>query len=732
MMKKGMRRLSAFALAVVLGVTSVTSYGSFTGDGMAVSQAADVERVVFAQGAGTGMDFSAKSWKLYGVEDVNGNGEEVNVITDADKAPVIEPDTEYLKDEQPVIRLINGVKVASDGSGLEDTSNSYITYRSGEAFLQDGIQLDSDAGFSVKFTFSMPEAVVNTTQTGGEVFAREVGGDGIAFVMTTDSTHKVQAGSGIGYYGIENSIAVEMDSYFNGAYCVMASGKDAYENWNFDNQLFFHNAGGNGNAEYSNPENPYDQTYSNYYVNYQNYNFAERFDHVAITMGGDVKNHAAISYINGLNPTVIEDGTYKNLAYDRKTSTNTESTEATCATRFADKNVDNRLFTVWIDYDGTNMHVSYTNGNYESAKKPSSPQITYKADLNSFKGKTVYMGFTSAVGSSKANHTIHSFKFVNRYDAAYKVNYYLKNDQGTYVLDKSSEVYTGKVGTSVDVTNVNADYATEYTSKDYTLSTTKTQETTTNLAEAGETYEMNVYYDPVDSVPTKEKASYKVIYYKLNPNTEKYEEYESTQVIEGTVGETVSIEKVDPTYESKYSNDSYTVNKTKNEDYLVTMSESGKTYEIKVYYDPPKVTYQTEYYLKQEDGTYKKVETVGEEAYAGKTVTANEKTYDGYTHVTTDGSVETDTVKADSSTTLKVYYDPNTESTEDTEEEDTEDEDTEDEDTEEEDTEETTANNPKTGDAMNITFLAVVMLATGATGAICLYFRKKKMNNVRW
>lgn len=896
------KRIFAVALSAVLGITSVISYNGFLGSATA-DDTNTTEKITFAEGEGTGRDFSEDSWQFAGkLKDGGG-------AVPAEHAPKIVKDKDdgnYLNDDSTVIRLIRDVKAADATSGME-ASTSYDKYRSGEAFLSNGIMMDTKAKFSVKFTFSMPEAVVNTVQTTGAENAREVGGDGIAFVMTTNSTHDVQAGSGIGYQGIDNSVAVELDSYFNGAYCDMKEGQFAYQNWGFDNQLYFHaGQSPDGVKDYGNP-NPWLAGYENYV----NKNHAERFDHVGVTLDGNVKKHEAISYINGKDPTEMEGDQYIHLAnryYHTNTGTDVESTESTCATRFADKGVNDRLFTVWIDYDGSKMDVSYANGKFSTAEKPATPQISTAVDLSKFDGKKVYMGFTSAIGSSKANHTIHSFQFVNRYDASYKLNYYLKNKTtGEYELKKSSDVLTGEVGTDVTADDVDKDYKTAYDAENYTLSAVKTQETSVNLAEAGKTYEMNVYYDPV--VPTEayyklnyykfdsekggyvltestntatgkvgdsykvtdvdpsyatkyenftvneqkkddftvtlteagktyemnvyydpvkpietpepdeasyklnyylknkitgeyelkktsdtaigkvgadvtaadvdknyetafknenyvfskdhkqetsvtlteagktyemnvyydpeeayyklnyykfdkdkkeyvltettktvtgyvgseykitdvdpaygtkypnysvnenkkddfdvklteagktyemnvyydpEEAGYKLNYHKLNPNTEKYEYIESTVVIEGTVGSTYKVTDADADYELKYSKDGYSVNKDKNETYSVTIENPDKTYEMDVYYDPVKTTYKTEYYLQQPDGSYKLKDTVqGEQTYAGKNVTAPEKTYDGYTHVAIPDSLESAVVNADGSTTMKVYY----------------------------------------------------------------------------
>lgn len=237
-----------------------------------------------------------------------------------------------------------------------------------------------------------------------------------------------------------------------------------------------------GSDVYNNPNNPYEGTDGRQYVQYRNYKFSERFDHIGITMDGKVTDHKAISYINGIDPTetMEENGQkkYKNLAYfeacaggnldentlmtnayANPTATNKEDTTSTCATRFADKNVNDRLFTVWVDYDGTKIYVRYANGNFASAVRPENPQITKSINLSDkFGNQTVYMGFTSAVGSSKANHTIHSFEFTNAYapitgNAKYKTEYYLEQPDGSFLLKDtviSEDVIAGTEVISAD------------------------------------------------------------------------------------------------------------------------------------------------------------------------------------------------------------------------------------------------------------------------------------------
>ena len=596
-MKRGtIKRLGAVSVAAAVGVTSFVGYGRFTKE----TQAADTKTVVFAEGKGTGKDFQAASWTFNGQAKNSGG---TYYLTGNKYISKILGNPHSTAGE-PVIRLIDGV-VPEGTDGLEDTTNSFVDYRSGEAFLNDGIKLDKDSKFSMKFTFSMPDACVNTTQTGGEQYAREVGGDGIAFVMTTKSSHDTKAGSGIGYEGLDNSMAIELDSFFNGAYCYMTQSGNTndYKNWGFDNQLYFHqNWDYNGSPDYDNPDNPYvggDKKY----VQYRNYKFSERFDHIGITLDGKVTKHEAISYINGINPTELEeladtDGhkyyRFKNLAYfdacagnddlaaneaminayNNPKATNKEDTTSTCATRFTDKNVNDRLFTVWVDYDGTKIYVRYANGDFASAVRPEAAQITEAIDLsNKFGDQTVYMGFTSAVGSSKANHTIHSFEFTNEYapitgNASYKVEYYLqdKNDPTNYILQTADTL-------------------------------------------------------------TKDAAHETVVTIDDNGYKKEYPGYEFTTIAGSSISK-------------------------------ITVLADG-TAVLKLYYNykPVKAKYKTEYWLEQPDGSFLLSDTVlSDEVVAGTEVKAADRNYDGYEHVIISESNEKGTVEADGSTVLKVYY----------------------------------------------------------------------------
>lgn len=759
------KRMWALGLVAVLGITSVCGYQFLrTQDANADGTATAVkDKVVFAQGEGildengNVVDFSADSWTFTG-RGVNSQNQSYDVAA-AYKPAIVDDaqENKYLKstsgvDTTNVIRLIRGVKESTAVSG-EEAADSYCDYRSGAAFLTNPIRFGEDAKFSITYTFSMPEAVVNYSQAGGEEFAREPGGDGIGLVMTTKQTDAVEPGSGIGYQNMEDSLTIEADSFFNGAYCYF-SGNNSFDlqNWGFDNQLYFRTNGQDGGTD-DFGTNPYQ---GGYISNYQNPNHEERFDHFAITEDGNVKGHEKIYYVNGIDPEETDGNLYKNLSGTVKrtdkssyvtynssanTSPATPSKDSKCATRFADKGVDDRLFTVWVDYDGTNMSVYYANGSLSTATKPSTPIMTQKISMERFEDKDVYLGFTSAVGTSKANHTIHSLRvtvpeevtaqasyllkywlknpttgeyelqaedtsdiytdnvgtrvsaedidsnYASKYDkkgyqisttkeqettailekenttyemnvyydpqeAYYKLNYYVKNENGEYELRDSTEVATDVVGSTHTVGEVDPNYGTKY--PNYYVNTNKTEDYEVTLTEAGKTYEMNVYYDPETVLP-----GVKLNYYKLNPNTGEYEYIESTETQSATVGETKTVEDLDGNYEQKYTNDGYTYNSNKKDTYQVDIAEDDKVYEVDAYYDPTITKYKTEYYLEQPDGSYERQDAdtiVTEDVYAGTSVTAQEKTYDGYTHVIVSESNEQDTVAPDGSTVLKVYY----------------------------------------------------------------------------
>ena len=57
-----------------------------------------------------------------------------------------------------------------------------------------------------------------------------------------------------------------------------------------------------GKNDYENKENPFEGADGREYVTYRNYKYAERFDHIGITLNSDHARHDAIYYLNGLDP----------------------------------------------------------------------------------------------------------------------------------------------------------------------------------------------------------------------------------------------------------------------------------------------------------------------------------------------------------------------------------------------------------------------------------------------
>lgn len=606
--------ITSLLLGLVLPLANVPVTSSLNQTKKAA--AAEPAVMTFAEGEGTGEEFKEESWMLASQrrqgKDATMTGPPSNDTFGIRKNP-------YSKKETPenVIRLFDLVKpyTAPESKAEEDPDNSLTDYRSTRAMLNQLVPLNSKSQFSTKFTFSLPDACVNTEQAGGEEFAREVGGDGLAFLLyQTDYLSDMDYGGNTYTFGMQNnekSLMVEMDSQYNGSYCDMKHtglGYDAnrmyyYASWDYDNQLYFHkNQTYTGTNNYENKNNPFEGTDGREYTVYRNYKYAERFDHIGITLNSDHARHDAIYYLNGLDPTKTVEKTkdgktytaYENLAYfdacaggvlddtDKLEAAYQDTTKksievsdsSTCATRFADAGVNDRLFTVWIDYDGEKMYVHYANGDFANAKRPSKPQIEKEIDLHSrFDNKKALIGFSSSINASKANTTLHAFQFTNE-------------------------------------------------------------------------------YKPID-----EEASYQINYWKFNPDTECYERTESSEVMTGAVGATVTAADADASYATKYSNDYYHISTITPQDSRVTLENADTHYQMNLYYEPEKTTYKVLYYQETEDGNYKLLnEYVSPLTYIGKTVYAQINSPDGYM----EGGDYTATfgiVKPNNATILKVYYD---------------------------------------------------------------------------
>lgn len=418
-------------LALLLLVTTFLStvFGCWHGGHKYNAQAVSDRETInyFAEGFGTGADFAEDSWEMKTAfrEGMSSSTTE----NPNNQAGIVE--NEHSGKQEKIIRLINARSLDLNSTSA-DAWNRVST-----AIVGDRISLKESSEFSAKFTISMPDACINENIAGGSEYVRESGGDGIAFIITPASTIKGSIGTGMGYYGIMDSLAIELDPYFNGAYCNFASSGAPYVNWGYDNQVF-------GNTNYGYLQAVADDTRNkgleydwgsngaNYwtYLNKQGYaglpaSRDRRFDHVGVMLDGETREHRGISYLNGLQPDKVENGKYVNVL-DPSASTPSASSE--CATRFTDEGdinvtgeeVDNRLFTVWVEYDGENLFVRYANGNFSEAVRPENPQIALEGRsylAQKFANEDVSIGFVSSISDtgSAASHTVHSIAFANTY-----------------------------------------------------------------------------------------------------------------------------------------------------------------------------------------------------------------------------------------------------------------------------------------------------------------------------
>lgn len=125
-----------------------------------------------------------------------------------------------------------GTVNTSDGTVMRLTPD--VGSRSGAFYSTNSLQLGSNATFSTSFQFRM-------THSGGTP------ADGLAFVLAAAPTGLGSSGQGIGYQGVNNSFAIEFDTYDNGYY-------DSYSN----NHVA---VSANGSYITSSPVFPYGQQY---------------------------------------------------------------------------------------------------------------------------------------------------------------------------------------------------------------------------------------------------------------------------------------------------------------------------------------------------------------------------------------------------------------------------------------------------------------------------------------
>ena len=284
------------------------------------------------------------------------------------------------------------------------------------------------------------------------------GGYGIAFIVTPMEEIKGNTSTGMAYYGNKDSLVIEMDSYFNGGHCNFDSSEGTYVNWVYDNQIYANSGFGylQGLAD-DTRNNGLEYDWVNkgpaYWTKLNNWGYASlpdsserRFDHIGVMKDGVVREHHGISYLNGLKPDEVKNGKYVNV---NAASASTASDSSKCATRFADagdidvlgEGVDNRLFTLWVDYDGENLYVRYANGSFLEAARPENAQIAMEKVYgfsHIFTESDVHIGFLSSISEdSMANHTLHSFAFANTYFENGIPNDYVLNNEKVKAAKKA-------------------------------------------------------------------------------------------------------------------------------------------------------------------------------------------------------------------------------------------------------------------------------------------------------
>lgn len=427
MSKQIKKRRLALLLFVVMILSTIV--GCWRGGGKFNAFAVSDEETIsyFAEGLGTGADFSSDSWKIQ-TSFREKTAENITENPD-NQAGIVE--NEHSGNQEKIIRLIHARSLDLTTSDPADWSR-VSTAMAGQRF-----SLNDSGEFSAKFTISMPDACVNENLAGGSQSARESGGDGMAFIMSPASTVKGNINTGMGYYGIQDSLVVELDSYFNGAYCNFNSTGTDYVNWAYDNQIFANSGSGYLQAiadDTSNKGTEYDWISNGpgYWTYLNNQGYAQlsasqdrRFDHVGVMLDGETRNHFGISYLNGIKPDYVPYGKYVNI---QDSSANTPSASSKCETRFADmgninvlgEEVDNRLFTIWVESDGENLFVRYANGSFSEAVRPEAPQIALEGRYElaqKFANEDVSIGFISSISDtgSAASHTVHSLAFANVY-----------------------------------------------------------------------------------------------------------------------------------------------------------------------------------------------------------------------------------------------------------------------------------------------------------------------------
>lgn len=664
MRKRGKKVVSAMAIVTLLaGSIGITGINWTTGEAKAdITTETTSTEDSFMVGQNTGTNFGDGEWEIRGI-DKNGNA-----LTGS-YAPAImtDPYGNVIGDNNKIIRLINGVSANSTGD-IYSAETGTSTYRSGSAFIHRKVTLNDNYEFSAKFTVSMPDACVDYDPNG----SREPGGDGIAFVIQPNARPEGEAGGGMGYQGITNSLIVELDSFFNGGYYYPQGADNGFENWGFSNQVLTYNG---GSAQPGSTES---------HDNYKGIdaNTQQRFDHIGIMTGGDQKNHLDLAYLAGNDPCEWDGSDYTNL---NENISGQNGYQNTADNSFAEEGENNRLFTVWVQYDGSTLTARVSNGDFLNADYNAPIATISKAisasDMGSYLGgnKDVYIGFTSAVGSSKANHTVHSVAFSNRYyedgipkPVKYTVKYYVERtnepdssnifilDSVEYVLKETSEPITVLDGTIITSDEVTAGKKNKFDG--YVFNTAKASNGSADgsvlKVEANEQNEFLIFYKST-------AATYTIEYYKeKSDGTFEKVEADTESNIPTNIGTKVDV-SVGRDLANKYSSENFKLDTTVSGT-LISKTINEKENIFKVYYiKNTSAPYVVEYYIKGNGDTEyekavelteNKIGTIGDtrSVTPPATITVGGKTYkfddDNISNILT---LE---IKGDGSTVFKLYF----------------------------------------------------------------------------
>jgi len=108
---------------------------------------------------------------------------------------------------------LSNIQLNGEAANLNPNSNNVLSltddlWQSSSAFFTDSISLDNLASFSAAFEFQItdPQGISDIDGQGA---------DGLTFVVQANTNTVGGVGGGIGYMGLDNSVAVELDTWRN-------------------------------------------------------------------------------------------------------------------------------------------------------------------------------------------------------------------------------------------------------------------------------------------------------------------------------------------------------------------------------------------------------------------------------------------------------------------------------------------------------------------------------------